>query len=74
MGKPHDNEYITLNKAAPLVYEISGVSRCRSALAKWASKGRRSAVGKKVYLKTSKRLGLVYTTRKWLEEFIREVG
>lgn len=74
MGKPKDEEYIKLEKAAPLVYEISGVSRCRSALAKWARYGRRSAVGKKVRLKTSKRLGLIYTTRKWLEEFIRAVG
>ena len=74
MGKPRDEEYIKLDTAAKLVYEISGVSRCRSALAKWAKYGRRSACGKKIYLRTSKRLGRLYTTRKWLEEYIRSVG
>ncbi len=74
MGKPKDEEYIKLAKAAPLVYEITGVSRKHWSLAKWASKGRRSANGKIVRLKVSKRLGRIYTTRKWLEEFIREVG
>ena len=74
MGKPKDEEYIKLANAAPLVYEISGVHRGVWALQKWSRKGRRSACGKTVRLKTSKRLGLVYTTRKWLVEFIKAVG
>ncbi len=74
MPRPKDEEYVSLNKAAGMVYEISGVHRTRSSLAKWGRYGRRSAVGKFIKLKTSKRLGRMYTTRKWLEEYIREVG
>lgn len=74
MGRPKNDEYIKLSVAAPMVYEITGVHRCVWSLQKWYRKGRRSSCGKIVRLKIARRLGLVYTTRKWLEEFIRQVG
>ncbi len=74
MGKPKDEEYIKLSKAASLVYEITGVSRTAWALQKWHRKGRVNTAGKIVKLKIARRLGMVYTTRKWLIEFIKAVG
>ena len=74
MPRPRVDDYLKLSAAAPLVYEISGVSRSMWSLAKWASHGRISSTGSIVKLKITKRLGRIYTTRRWLEEFIRSVG
>lgn len=74
MPKPKDNEYMKLKVAALLVYEMTGVHRSHWSLKKWASHGRIGSDGKMVKLRISKRLGTSYTTRKWLEKFIRAVG
>lgn len=74
MGRCKENEYISMVKAAPLVHEISGVSRSHWSLEKWSRGGRIASNGEIVKLKVSRRLGRLYTTRKWLEEFIRKIG
>ena len=74
MSKPRDEEYIQLSKLAPVVYEMTGVSRTVHTLKKWTSQGKLGQHGTKVKLKAAKRLGAWYSTRKWLQEFIDEVG
>ncbi len=74
MPKPKDEEYIRLATIAPMVYELTGVSRSPDTVKKWVLAGRISKHGVRIKLKHSKRLGLYYSTRKWLQEFIDEVG
>lgn len=74
MPRPKVSEYIKLTDAAPLVQEISGVTRDRSSLYHWSKYGRTDKHGTKIKLRVTKRLGCLYTTRQWVEDFIIEVG
>ena len=73
-GKPKNSDLIRLGEVPKLILELTGVVRVRSTIWSWTWKGRSSYSGQKIKLKTTKRLGMVYTTKTWLEEFIREIG
>jgi hypothetical protein len=73
--RPKITDYITLTKAAEKVYELSGVTRKRGTVYKWAEIGRISAEhGKVVKLRVTNRLGRMYTTVDWLKKFIKEIS
>ncbi len=73
-GKPKNSDLIKLDDIPPIIYELTGVNRCRATIYNWAKKGRHAYDGTMLKLTTSKRLGRLYTTRAWVEIFIRKVG
>lgn len=74
MPKPKNSDLIKLEDIPPIIREMTGVDRCRATVYNWAKKGRAAYDGTTVKLTTSKRLGALYTTRAWLDIFIRRVG
>lgn len=68
------SDYIRLSELAPIVYELTGVTRKPGTMYKWHMDGRVNAHGVIVKLKATKRFGNLYSTREWLEDFIIEVG
>ena len=69
-----NSDYIKLREAAPIVQEVSGVSRCQGSMYHWHKYGRAGIHGTKIKLRAVKRLGLLYTTKQWVEDFIMEIG
>lgn len=74
MPRKSNSEYLSLRKLAPLVYELTGVTRTLASIHRWYKIGRVNSQGRIVKLKVTKRLGQYYCTRGWLEDFIIEVG
>lgn len=66
--------YIALKKVPDILVELTGVSRAQITVYVWATKGRISSQGTIVKLKTVKRMGRLYTTHDWVENFVRSVG
>ena len=74
MGRLTNSGYIALRDCPAIVYELTGVNRCAKSVFNWAAKGRADQHGDTVKLRWVKRLGLRYTRREWLNEFIEAVG
>jgi len=66
-----NKDVIKIADVPKLVYELTGLIRSRSAIYQWIKAGRLSYSDERIKLKTVKRLGFLYTTREWIEEFIR---
>ena len=64
---------IKMRDIPALVLEMTGVTRTQAAIYMWIRKGLKTYEGPKVKLKTTKRLGHLYTTREWMEEFLRRI-
>ena len=73
MPKPKNSELIKLDDATATVIELTGVTRCRATIYNWARVGRKAYDGTLIKLIVSRRLGTLYTTRAWLEIFIRRI-
>jgi hypothetical protein len=73
-GKPKNSELIRVKDTSPVIEELTGVKRGYIAVYQWCTKGRRRYDNVLVKLKTTKRLGTLFTTREWITEFIREIG
>ena len=73
-GKPRNEDLIRPERVLTLLTELTGVTRTRSTIYNWMKKGRSNQVGQMIKLKSTKRLGMCYTTRKWVLEFIGEIG
>ena len=72
---PSHSELIKFKNVPALVYEIYGVKVVETTIHKWRSKGRRSGDGTKIVkLKTTKRIGRIFTTEKWIREFVTEIS
>jgi len=74
MPKPKNEDLIKLEQVPKIVYELTGIARTLATVYNWIKVGRTTQHGERVKLKSSKRLGNLYTTKEWLMEFIREVG
>lgn len=74
MARPKTTDYLTMEEATKKVYELTGVTRKKSSLYKWAKEGRYNRVHKIVRLRTNKKLGTQFTTEAWLKKFIEEIG
>ena len=53
--------------------ELTGATRKLPTVYYWIRIGRRTYDGKFIRLKTTKRLGTLYTTKRWIEEFIGQM-
>ena len=71
---PNNSELIKLGKAPAKVLELTGVTRTRETIYQWAKYGRNAQDGTMIKLRTVRRLGQLYTTQKWLEDFIRKLA
>jgi len=74
MPKPKNSDLIKLNDVPKVLLELTGVFRCRATVYNWARNGRPDYTGKKVKLKTCKRVGSLYTSQDWLIEFLKAIG
>ncbi len=68
--KPKNVDLIKLDDVPALIFEETGVKRCRATVYNWTVKGRLNYANEHVVLKSTKRLGQTFTTKKWLLEFI----
>ena len=66
-------DLIKMRDIPALILEMTGTTRTRAAIYMWIRKGIRGYDGGKVKLKTTKRIGHIYTTKKWVEEFLRSI-
>lgn len=73
-GRPRNENLIKLNDVPKLLLELSGVTRGRATIYLWVRHGRANNVGETVKLHATKRLGTWYTTRQWVEDFIKAIG
>ena len=64
---------IKMRDIPALVLEMTGVTRTQAAIYMWVRKGLKTYDGTKMKLKMTKRLGHLYTTRVWMEEFLRRI-
>lgn len=74
MPRIKNSDYLRMSEAAKMVYELTGVRRCMSAVHKWASKGVQGQHGSIIKLRIVRKLNRSYTTRVWLKEFIEGMG
>ena len=70
---PKKKDLIRMRDVPKIVYELTGVTRCRESIYIWARVGVRGYTNEPLKLKTTKRMGQLYTTEKWIEEFIRSM-
>ncbi len=68
--KPKNADLIRLADVQAMIMELTGQTRSRATIYNWATKGRRGGDEQRIKLKTTRRLGVYYTTRKWVLEFI----
>lgn len=73
MSKLKNSDYIKLNQVPALLLELTGQTRTLATVYNWAEYGRPIDEGR-IFLKVSKRLGVLYTTREWVLKFIQEIG
>ena len=71
---PESKDLLRFEDVPKLLLELSGVRRCRATVYNWATKGRRDYANELIKLKKISRLGTFFTTREWVEEFVRRIG
>lgn len=74
MPRPKNEDLIRLEDVQALILRLTGQVRCRATVYNWAVKGRKGYVGENIKLKTTRRLGVFFTTEAWVKEFIEEIG
>ena len=74
MVRPRNIDYVSLDAASSLVFEMCGVKRGKYTVYKWAKDGRIDGHGKMIKLRTVNKLGRLYTTKLWLHNFIKALG
>jgi len=74
MPKPKNDEYLRTGQCSAFIFEKYGVNRSRSCIYNWIRVGRASPHGELVKLRTTKKLGITYTTKAWLMEFVAQVS
>lgn len=72
-GRPKDKDLIRLKDCLSIVKELTGVGRSEEAVYYWATKGLINRHSVKVFLRTTKRIKTLYTTRDWLKSFLEGV-
>lgn len=73
-GKPKNEDLIRLEKVPKILLELTGVTRTLASVYNWIKKGRPNQNGQITKLKVTKRIGVYYTTKEWVLDFIREIG
>lgn len=74
MPKPKNDEYLRTGQCSAFIKETYGVDRSRSCIYNWIRKGKASPHGELIKLRITKKLGITYTTKVWLMEFVAAVS
>ena len=74
MPKPKIEEYKSLQECSDYVYGLTGVRRLPNTILNWSRQGLIGKHGRKVKLKTARRLNCRYSTIAWLDAFMAEIG
>ena len=74
MGRPKIEDYISLPQASDYIYGITGIRRKANTLVKWSLDGLISQHGARVKLRTVRRLKRKFTTKEWVDIFMKEIG
>lgn len=72
--KPKNEDLIRLDDVQAMILNLTGIRKCRATIYNWVIKGRKGYTGENVKLKSSKRLGILFTTEAWVKEFIEGIG
>jgi hypothetical protein len=72
-GRPKNKDLLRLRDCRPIVEELTGVKRSEEAIYYWAVKGLINRHGTKVFLRTTRRIKVIYTTKQWLDDFLRSI-
>ena len=64
---------IQIRDVPELVEKLTGIKRSRTTINQWIKVGRVIYGGDIIKLKTVKRLGFLFTTRKYVEEFLEKL-
>ena len=67
-------QLVRLSDVPAILLELTGVTRTRGCVYKWAQDGRTSYDNVPIRLKTIHKMGQIFTTREWVEAFITKVG
>ena len=74
MGRIRTEDYISLQAASDYIYGITNIRRKTNTLVVWSLKGLLGQHGTRVKLHTVRRLKRKFTTKEWVDNFLREVG
>jgi hypothetical protein len=66
--------YIRLQDVPRVLLELTGQTRCRATIYNWVCKGKRGYDNVVIKLKIKKTLGMMFTTREWVVDFIQKLG
>ncbi len=66
-------DLIKIRDVPALILKMTGCTRTQATVYMWTRKGIRAYDGSTAKLKVTKRLGHLYTTKKWVEEFLRSI-
>ena len=69
-----NKDLIKLTDVPALLIELVGVTRTRATMYNWARWGAKAYDGRTIKLRTERRINTLYTTREWVEEFLRRLG
>lgn len=64
---------IQIRDVPELIEKLTGIKRSRPTIYQWIKVGRVIYGGEIIKLKTVKRLGFLFTTRKYVEEFLEKL-
>ncbi len=65
-----DVKWVTLGEVPDYLTRTMGITRSRQTVYNWAKDGVIKGIGRRVKLRTVVRANKVYTTRKWVRDFI----
>lgn len=68
-----NSELMRLRDVPVMLAELTGQTRTQATVYKWVTVGRTDYVGTIIKLRVIKRLGRYFTTKEWLEQFIRRI-
>jgi hypothetical protein len=74
MGRIRNEDYISMEVASDYIYGITNIRRKANTLIMWSLKGLLSEHGVRVKLHTVRRLKRKFTTKEWVDNFMKETG
>lgn len=71
--QPEKKKLLRIRDVPDIILKIAGVTRSKETVYLWARNGVIGYAGDKLKLKTVRRAGHLFTTREWVEDFIRRM-
>jgi len=72
--KPKTTDYIGMQACCDYIYKLTQIKRKPNTILTWSRSGLVGQHGKRIYLRTVLRIKHRYTTYKWLDKFLKEIG